>query len=292
MSRVGSFGQISKITDCLYLSGSSVLRPDRLRQRGITTVVNATIEEPTMYISGVDCLKIRVEDHPQELLGVYFDIVADKIKITKDKGGRTLVHCVAGVSRSPTLCMAYLIKYERCSLRQAYKTVKASRPIVHPNVGFWKQLIEYEKRILGRNSIRMVQLSNSSFAQVPEVYVEEQTYFHQRKSCDNLPRTSVVSDVIRLPVHTLHATSTTELSDRFQKRYYRRQSSFADPSSVQRTSDRLHNSSISDNHRSPSSLSALALLTSPIKSRVKVDLFQSICGMKSVNDSSSLPSLF
>uniref|UniRef100_A0A5S6QDQ8 Protein-tyrosine-phosphatase n=1 Tax=Trichuris muris TaxID=70415 RepID=A0A5S6QDQ8_TRIMR len=245
-----------------------------------------------MYISGVDCLKIRVEDHPQELLGVYFDIVADKIKVTKDKGGRTLVHCVAGVSRSPTLCMAYLIKYERCSLRQAYKTVKNSRPIVHPNVGFWKQLIEYEKRILGRSSIRMVQISNSSLVQVPDVYVEEQTYFHHRKSSENLPRTSVASDAIRLPVHTLHATPSAELSERFQRRYYRRQSSFADPSNVQRTLDRLSNRSANDRSRPPSSLSALALLTSPMKSRVKVDLFQSVCGTRSLNDSPSLPSLF
>lgn len=76
------------------------------------------------------------------------------IKLTKtfkDRGGRTLVHCVAGVSRSATLCMIYLVKHERMTLRQAYHFVKSARPVVKPNVGFWKQMIEYERKLKGFN---------------------------------------------------------------------------------------------------------------------------------------------
>lgn len=47
-------------------------------------------------------------------------MVADKIKAIKDRGGKTLVHCVAGVSRSASLVIVYLVKYERMTLRQAY----------------------------------------------------------------------------------------------------------------------------------------------------------------------------
>lgn len=52
MSRVGLFGQISEINDHLYLSGAGVLRPEKLRQKKITCVVNATTEEPSAYMTG------------------------------------------------------------------------------------------------------------------------------------------------------------------------------------------------------------------------------------------------
>src|SRR5690349_7110230 len=99
MSRVGSFGQISEINDHLYLSGAHVLKPEKIRQKGITCIVNATVEEPSLYLSGTDYLKIRIDDHPNARLDAYFDLVADKIKQIKDQNGKTLVHCVAGVSR-------------------------------------------------------------------------------------------------------------------------------------------------------------------------------------------------
>lgn len=57
---------------------------------------------------------------------------------------------MAGVSRSASLCIVYLIKYERMTLRQAYHYVKSARPIIRPNVGFWKQMVEFEKRLRGQ----------------------------------------------------------------------------------------------------------------------------------------------
>ena len=84
--------------------------------------------------------------------------------------GRTLVHCVAGVSRSASICIAYLMKYERMTLDQAYRHCKRRRPVVHPNVGFWRQLIDYERRLFGRNTVKMVQ---SSIGLIPDVYKKE-----------------------------------------------------------------------------------------------------------------------
>lgn len=59
------------------------------------------------------------------------------------------MHCMAGVSRSASLVMIYLVKYERMTLRQAYHYVKSARPVIRPNVGFWKQMVDYEKRLRG-----------------------------------------------------------------------------------------------------------------------------------------------
>ena len=103
-------------------------------------------------------------------LGVYFDRCADKIHQVHKSGGKTLVHCVAGVSRSASLCMAYLMKYQRMTLDQAYYHTKKRRPVIHPNQGFWKQLIEYERRLFGRNTVKMIP---SGIGPIPDVYKKE-----------------------------------------------------------------------------------------------------------------------
>uniref|UniRef100_A0A915JBT1 protein-serine/threonine phosphatase n=1 Tax=Romanomermis culicivorax TaxID=13658 RepID=A0A915JBT1_ROMCU len=127
MSRVASFGQISEITNYLYLSGVHVIKSDLIKKRRIVCIVNATAEESLgqfCHVPGVEYMKVRVDDSPNSQICTHFDSVADKIKSVQDRGFRTLVHCVAGVSRSATLCIAYLIKYENMALRDAYYCVK------------------------------------------------------------------------------------------------------------------------------------------------------------------------
>lgn len=87
----------------------------------------------------------------------------------RKSGGKTLVHCVAGVSRSATLCIAYLMKYQHMSLLQAYNYVKSKRPQIKPNNGFFRQLIDYEYRLFGENSVKMV-YNDYVNAEIPEVY--------------------------------------------------------------------------------------------------------------------------
>lgn len=171
---VPSFHEMSELLkDHLFLSAAHVIKHDSLRQRQISLIVNATVEEPSLYLKNGDYLKIRVSDHPYARLDVYFDVVADKIKANKEKGGRTLVHCVAGVSRSATLCIAYLMKHERMSLRQAYRFVKTARPIVRPNWGFWRQLINYEIKLNGSPTVKMVASKWGPTEPVPDVYTNE-----------------------------------------------------------------------------------------------------------------------
>ncbi|KAG7318502.1 hypothetical protein KOW79_018257 [Hemibagrus wyckioides] len=42
------------------------------------------------------------------------------------------------------------------SLMDAHTLVRACRPIIRPNCGFWKQLIDYERSLRGTNSVMMV----------------------------------------------------------------------------------------------------------------------------------------
>ena len=53
----------------------------------------------------------------------------------------------AGVSRSPTIAIAYLIKYFSMATGDAYKFIKCRRSIISPNLNFMGQLLEFEKSV-------------------------------------------------------------------------------------------------------------------------------------------------
>lgn len=51
-----------------------------------------------------------------------------------------MVHCFAGVSRSATIVIAFLMQECGMSLKDAYNHVKQKRYFIHPNDGFKRQL--------------------------------------------------------------------------------------------------------------------------------------------------------
>lgn len=145
---------VSQITPTLFLSGADApLNAGLVLKKGITLIVNATLSHACPAYPGVECLRVPVSDLPSARLGDYFDWVAKRIH--GNCGGGTLVHCAAGMSRSPALVMAYLMRYRGVTLRQAHHWVQESRPYIRLNAGFWEQLLQYEKRLYGRNTVRV-----------------------------------------------------------------------------------------------------------------------------------------
>nr|XP_055247015.1 dual specificity protein phosphatase 22 isoform X5 [Gorilla gorilla gorilla] len=61
------------------------------------------------------------------------------------RGESCLVHCLAGVSRSVTLVIAYIMTVTDFGWEDALHTVRAGRSCANPNVGFQRQLQEFEK---------------------------------------------------------------------------------------------------------------------------------------------------
>ena len=82
------------------------------------------------------------------------------MKINEMLGGKTLVHCIMGISRSVAVCVAYLMRYRgivgKCNnigAEEAVQYVKERRKYAGPNRGFMVQLLEYEKHLDGGKSL-------------------------------------------------------------------------------------------------------------------------------------------
>uniref|UniRef100_A0A8C2X6S9 Protein-tyrosine-phosphatase n=1 Tax=Cyclopterus lumpus TaxID=8103 RepID=A0A8C2X6S9_CYCLU len=151
---------ISQVGPGLFLSGlESALNLSVLSCRNITLIVNASGLEDVVYpqLDGLRVLHVPVQDQPHAPLRHYFDPVGERIH--QNQTGRTLVHCSAGRSRSPTLVIAYLMRFEGLSLRRAHEVVLDQRPFIRPNAGFWRQLMDYERTLFGRTTMRMARTS-------------------------------------------------------------------------------------------------------------------------------------
>ncbi|CAD8120329.1 unnamed protein product [Paramecium sonneborni] len=57
-----------------------------------------------------------------------------------------LIHCAAGISRSATFVIGYLIKRKQMSYKQAFNYVKSRRPMIRPNPGFQSILESLEQK--------------------------------------------------------------------------------------------------------------------------------------------------
>ena len=125
-------------------------------------------------------------------------------------GGKILVHCEAGISRSPTICMAYLMKTKKLRLEEAFDYIKQRRSLISPNFGFMGQLLQYESEILSSTPSPPV---TSCKREAASFFAEELTLGKNFEgSCFAFP-TSVLSSVpIHSPVHQLKLSPMTASS--------------------------------------------------------------------------------
>lgn len=94
---------------------------------------------------------INISDTFETLVDKFFDETHNFIEEARKNHCNILVHCKAGISRSPTIAIAYLMKWKRLHLHDAYEFVKRCRPQISPNLNFMGQLMNYERRLLQKD---------------------------------------------------------------------------------------------------------------------------------------------
>ncbi|XP_062274408.1 dual specificity protein phosphatase 2 [Scomber scombrus] len=123
-------------------------RRETLAAAGITAVLNVSSSCPNFYEGEFQYLRINVEDNLAADIRACFATAIAFIDSVKQSGGRVLVHCQAGISRSATICLAYLMHTQRVRLEEAFDFVKQRRQVISPNLAFMGQLLQFETDVL------------------------------------------------------------------------------------------------------------------------------------------------
>lgn len=139
------------ILDYLYLGSQDAVMKANIDTYHLTDILSIGIETPTsdiVYVDGnVTANFIECLDLPETRLDPIIKQTNQIIKSVCEKNGRVLVHCNAGVSRSSSICIGYLILELKLTFDSAYSLVKSKRECIAPNNGFLKQLKGMEKII-------------------------------------------------------------------------------------------------------------------------------------------------
>ena len=136
-----------------------------LKDHFITHVVNCTIEHPNYFTEEFNYLKLNLLDSPKQSLYHVFERVYNYIRTTIGNGGTVYVHCHAGVSRSSSMVIYFVMKVKGWSFPEAFSYVKSLHPRTDPNEGFVIQLISVTPKAL-----RLFSAQSSDVSGVDRMY--------------------------------------------------------------------------------------------------------------------------
>jgi protein-tyrosine phosphatase len=150
----------------LYLSGlpNNQWDLDKFEQHNVQTVVSIMERQPVdIPLRHVKHHFFPLDDSPSEDIRQYFRQVSSIIFKSIRKGKSVLVHCMAGISRSVSLIIAFFLSCLPCYPEwvtdivpqtdptwtlSILKHIRNKRNIAGPNIGFIHQLLRYEKEML------------------------------------------------------------------------------------------------------------------------------------------------
>jgi hypothetical protein len=137
--------EIDQITDKIYLGNYDAARmKEMLIMRGITHILVCGKNMEELYKDEFQYMVIPIIDDPNENISAHFPNCFEFIENSE----KVFVHCQAGISRSVTMVIAYLMWKNKIDYRSSFKYVVTRRKVAFPNNGFIKQLKEFENEIL------------------------------------------------------------------------------------------------------------------------------------------------
>uniref|UniRef100_A0A8C6UGV1 Dual specificity protein phosphatase 8 n=1 Tax=Neogobius melanostomus TaxID=47308 RepID=A0A8C6UGV1_9GOBI len=195
----------TRILPHLYLgSQKDVLNKDLMAQNGITYVLNAsnTCPKPD-FISESHFMRIPVNDNYCEKLLPWLDKTNEFIDKAKVSNCRVIVHCLAGISRSATIAIAYIMKTMGLSSDDAYRFVKDRRPSISPNFNFLGQLLEFEKEL------RLLQPQIPSEPKLPSPTTLQQGFNGLHLSAERIMDTNRLKRSFSLDIKSVYSPNSS-----------------------------------------------------------------------------------
>jgi protein-tyrosine phosphatase len=135
------------ITNTLFLGSAKASKDfDSLKEKKITHIVN--ISGKQFFPNDFIYFRSHFEDSNDSNLLENFDEIFSFLDDSIKSGGKILIHCQGGVSRSPSVVIGFLIHKYSMNYQEAFDLVKIKRKGIKIKVEFMKQLQEYEKKKL------------------------------------------------------------------------------------------------------------------------------------------------
>nr|CAH7725473.1 unnamed protein product [Callosobruchus chinensis] len=139
-----------EILPYLFL-GNAANSEDRqaLAKHSIQYVLNVTPDLPNVFEDqgSIKYMQIPITDHWSQNLASHFPKAIEFIDEARTNKKGVLVHCLAGVSRSVTITVAYLMYKCSLNLNDAFNVVRARKSNVAPNFHFMEQLHNFEREL-------------------------------------------------------------------------------------------------------------------------------------------------
>ncbi|CAL8391641.1 unnamed protein product [Arctogadus glacialis] len=116
---------------------------DTLQRYKVSHVLNVAYGVGNLFPDQLTYKTVNILDVPDTPITSYLADCSSFIDLARAKPGVVLVHCNAGISRSTSIVIGYLMLREGLSFEEALGQVKHARPSVCPNAGFYQQLKSY-----------------------------------------------------------------------------------------------------------------------------------------------------
>lgn len=135
---------LSEILPNFFLTSLIGVNKTNLEKNGIfnvISVINYDIKFPLEFKH----LHFSLADSPEVDISQIFSETFDFIDACLTSNQKIVVHCQAGISRSASVVIAYVMRKQKMTFDTAYKVVKSKRSIINPNFSFCCALKKFEK---------------------------------------------------------------------------------------------------------------------------------------------------
>lgn len=147
-------GVINEITPNLFLGNMFATDPNILYQYNIDVVLNVSTPQANINNNRYKLkryLLLPIDDVPSAAPKMINEVIPKAMRFLDQflhpaapQKTRVLVHCHAGVSRSATVVLAWLMKHFKLDRDKALSFLRSRRSIVNPNEGFMNILKQWE----------------------------------------------------------------------------------------------------------------------------------------------------
>ena len=182
----------SKIIDHVYLGTAHHAWKEEILQKLNITHVVCCISGSVQFNQKLKIkrLMIPMDDRGYSVLTEKIEqatpFITDAIE-NKDDNNNVLIHCKSSVNRSPTITVAFLMKYKKMTLKEAHDLVYKHHELMCCHHNYMDQLREFDKSLYGKYSTKPDELltTKTMMAQLRKKLMQEKEHKKDQDDTNN-----------------------------------------------------------------------------------------------------------